>query len=228
MNLYQADTRDEKDITGVIRHGNNPGAANLLMVPGRHVARPHEKSETPGVELEPSEMEALINKDIPAWRMRAKALHEAGLAALRAIDNKDAQPNQRLPLVQRFRDPKRQGTAPPRNNLHRVWYFSSQAEYAAFFQQHHKRDESRSLGYYMPEAEAKKSLEKRPIAFLARGGPNDKLDSIATLFHEGSHQILFESGTQNNYEANAGQFVRAVRAGFLLRRGRLRPQVGAA
>src|SRR5262245_61151672 len=76
-----------------VRHGAIAltEAANLLMVPGRHVARPHEKSETPGVELEPSEMEALINKDIPAWRMRAKALHEAGLAALTAIDNKDAQ-----------------------------------------------------------------------------------------------------------------------------------------
>jgi hypothetical protein len=76
-----------------VRHGAIAltEASNLLIVPGRHVARPGEKSETPGVELEPSEMEALINKDIPAFRMRAKALHEAGLAAIQAIDNKDAQ-----------------------------------------------------------------------------------------------------------------------------------------
>src|SRR5262245_2493236 len=76
-----------------VRHGAIAltEAANLLMVPGRHVARPGEKSETPGVELEPHEMEALINKDIPAFRMRAKALHEAGLAALQAVDAKDAQ-----------------------------------------------------------------------------------------------------------------------------------------
>src|SRR5262245_50916298 len=76
-----------------VRHGAIAltEAANLLIVPGRHVARPGEKSETPGVELEPSEMEALINKDIPAFRMRAKALHEAGLAALQAVDAKDAQ-----------------------------------------------------------------------------------------------------------------------------------------
>src|SRR5687767_1292461 len=32
-------------------------ATNLLKMPGRRVARPHEKSETPGVELEPSEMQ---------------------------------------------------------------------------------------------------------------------------------------------------------------------------
>jgi cytochrome c556 len=60
------------------------------MVPGRHVARPGEKSETPGVELEPSEMEALINKDLASWRKRAHGLHEAGAAAIQAIDAKDA------------------------------------------------------------------------------------------------------------------------------------------
>ena len=65
-------------------------SANLLMMPGRHVARPGEKSDTPGVELEPPEMEALITKDLGAWRKRAHGLHEAGVAALQAIDAKDA------------------------------------------------------------------------------------------------------------------------------------------
>src|SRR6266508_1368642 len=76
-----------------VRHGAIAlmEAANLLIVPGRHVAKPGEKSDTPGVELEPSEMEVLINKDVPAFRMRAKALHDAGLAAVQAVDNKDAQ-----------------------------------------------------------------------------------------------------------------------------------------
>ena len=75
-----------------VRHGAIAltEASNLLMVPGRHVARPGEKSDTPGVELEPSEMEALITKDLGAWRKRAHGLHEAGVAALEAIDAKDA------------------------------------------------------------------------------------------------------------------------------------------
>jgi len=74
-----------------VRHGAIAltEASNLLMVPGRHVARAGEKSETPGVELEPSEMEALINKDLGAWRKRALGLHEAGVAAIQAIDAKD-------------------------------------------------------------------------------------------------------------------------------------------
>jgi hypothetical protein len=74
-----------------VRHGAVAliEASNLLMMPGRHVARPGEKSEAPGVELEPSEMEALINKDRPGWNSRAKALHDAGASVLKAIEAKD-------------------------------------------------------------------------------------------------------------------------------------------
>ena len=64
-------------------------APNLLMLPGRHVARPGEKSETPGVELEPEEMEARINKDREAWNRRAKALHDVSLEMLHAVEAKD-------------------------------------------------------------------------------------------------------------------------------------------
>ena len=39
-------------------------ASNLLMVPGRAMAKPGEKSEAPGVELEPPEMEVLDQRRI--------------------------------------------------------------------------------------------------------------------------------------------------------------------
>jgi hypothetical protein len=76
-----------------VRHGavGLSEGANLLMMPGRHVAQPHEKSDTPGVELEPAEMEVLIDKDRAAFIQRAKALHEAGMAAVAAADAKDSQ-----------------------------------------------------------------------------------------------------------------------------------------
>src|SRR5712691_5019209 len=64
-------------------------APNLLILPGRHVARPGEKSETPDVELEPAEMEVRINKDREAWNRRAKALHDVSLEMLQAIEAKD-------------------------------------------------------------------------------------------------------------------------------------------
>ena len=65
-------------------------AANLLMVPGRRVARPGEKSETPGIELEPEEMDTLIAKDRSAFYARAKALYDAAMLAADAADRKDA------------------------------------------------------------------------------------------------------------------------------------------
>ena len=67
-------------------------ATNLLMMPGRKVAHPHERSIVPGVELEPEEMEALINKDPLAWRKRATRLHDVAMEALKTIDARQAQP----------------------------------------------------------------------------------------------------------------------------------------
>jgi len=66
-------------------------ASNLLMIPGRHVARPGEKSEAPGVELEPAEMEVMINKDLPGWNQRARDLHDISAAVLQVVDAKDVQ-----------------------------------------------------------------------------------------------------------------------------------------
>jgi hypothetical protein len=65
--------------------------ANLLQMPGRHMARAGEKSEVPGVELEPSEMEALVNKDRASWNKHAQDLHAAGLEVLQAVEAKDSQ-----------------------------------------------------------------------------------------------------------------------------------------
>jgi hypothetical protein len=65
-------------------------ASNLLLMPGRRVARPGELSEAPGVELEPEEMDALIAADRDGWNQHARALHNAALEALQAIDAKDA------------------------------------------------------------------------------------------------------------------------------------------
>ena len=64
--------------------------ANLLMIPGRRVALPGEKSVAPGVELEPEEMQVNIDKDRAAWNERAKAMHDAAMLAVRAAEARDA------------------------------------------------------------------------------------------------------------------------------------------
>jgi hypothetical protein len=66
-------------------------AANLLMIPGRRVALPGEKSVAPGVELEPEEMQAMIDKDPAGWNMRVVALHDAAMLAVKAAESKDPQ-----------------------------------------------------------------------------------------------------------------------------------------
>ena len=66
-------------------------ASNLLQVPGRAMARPGEKSVAPGVELEPAEMEVLVNKDREGWNRRARDLHDISVKVLEVVEAKDAE-----------------------------------------------------------------------------------------------------------------------------------------
>src|SRR5215831_10068611 len=64
-------------------------ATNLLQMPGRLVAKHGEKSENPGIELEPEEMEKLINNDRATFYKRAEGLHDSVMASFKAIEAKD-------------------------------------------------------------------------------------------------------------------------------------------
>jgi hypothetical protein len=62
---------------------------NLLRMPGRDAAPAGTKSETPGVELEPPEISALIRKNRKQFDAFASALQVLGIEALRAADAKN-------------------------------------------------------------------------------------------------------------------------------------------
>jgi cytochrome c556 len=66
-------------------------AGNLLMVPGRHVASPKDKSKNPGSELEPAQMDALVAKNPALFAQKAAGIRAAALIALKAIDAKDVE-----------------------------------------------------------------------------------------------------------------------------------------
>ena len=66
-------------------------APNLLIMEGRKVARPGEKSENPGIELGPEDMQQIIDGDRLTFMQRAHALQDAGLKALAAIDAKNVE-----------------------------------------------------------------------------------------------------------------------------------------
>jgi hypothetical protein len=63
-------------------------ASNLLQIPGRHVAKPGDRNEQ-GIELQPEQIETLINQDRQAWISLAHGLHDAAILALHAADAKD-------------------------------------------------------------------------------------------------------------------------------------------
>ena len=63
--------------------------ANLLLVPAREAAPPGTKSVTPGVELEPAEIDALINRNRDGFDDYAIALRALGWEAVQASDAKD-------------------------------------------------------------------------------------------------------------------------------------------
>ena len=63
---------------------------NLLAVPGRDVALPGTKSETPGVELEPAEIATIIRNKRKIFDAFARALRGLGFEVLAASEKKDA------------------------------------------------------------------------------------------------------------------------------------------
>jgi hypothetical protein len=63
---------------------------NLLMMPDRDAAPAETKSKTPGVELEPAQISALIKNNRKSFNEFALALRNLGVEALRASDEKNA------------------------------------------------------------------------------------------------------------------------------------------
>jgi cytochrome c556 len=64
-------------------------APNLLTMQGRKVAQPGEKSKNPQVELQPEEIQKLLDGDRPSFMRRARRLQDAAAMALKAVDAKD-------------------------------------------------------------------------------------------------------------------------------------------
>ena len=64
-------------------------AMNLVLMPGRKVAKPGEQAKDPKVELTPEQIETLIDQDRASWTKMAKALQGPIMAAVQAIDAKN-------------------------------------------------------------------------------------------------------------------------------------------
>ena len=64
-------------------------ATNLLLMEGRPVAAPGSRSDQPGVDLEPEQIEALLAADRQAWAAFVGGLRESARVVLDAIDRRN-------------------------------------------------------------------------------------------------------------------------------------------
>jgi hypothetical protein len=86
--LRVPETEEEWD---VVRHGAVAlrEATNLLLIEGRPVAYPGETSVAPGIELEPEQIQALIDADPQGWIDSVHGLYDAVEPIFAAIDAQD-------------------------------------------------------------------------------------------------------------------------------------------
>jgi hypothetical protein len=106
-----------------------------------------------------------------------------------------------LPLARRFKSPSLQPDANYRP--HQVIYYADRAEYQERLRPvAGARVGTESLGYYDPKGPGKGN--RRPAYFFRDAG--GQLPIEATLYHEVSHQLLFESAGPNAFLGNAGDY----------------------
>ena len=87
--------RSDEEWAAVRRHAVSlMESTNLLLIPGRHVARDGQQTlkaddAVPGSELPPAEIEKRINQNWAAWTAMAHTLHQSAASMLDAVDKKD-------------------------------------------------------------------------------------------------------------------------------------------
>jgi hypothetical protein len=103
------------------------------------------------------------------------------------------------PLARRFRDPRLTGE--PITKRHTVYYFASKEEYREYLRPIYGANIDRSIGFYDPP---KSSTGRNPAYFFR--DPDGDLPVTANLYHEVSHQLLFETAGRNSYTQNSGNY----------------------
>jgi Protein of unknown function (DUF1570) len=109
-----------------------------------------------------------------------------------------------LPMAQRFKKPDQKPTVSSSKKPYQVYYFATRAEYAEYLRPYQGEGSKTSLGTYIPRKEDKsKQFGGISYFFNDVGG---ELDVTSTLYHEASHQLLFESAGPDDYVRNVGNY----------------------
>ena len=105
-----------------------------------------------------------------------------------------------LPLARRFHSPSL--TAETSYRPHQVFYFATKDEFVEHLRPSTGDDIDQSLGYYYPPRPGKGNRE---IAYFFRD-VEGQIPVTATLYHEVSHQLLFETAGPNAFTKNVGNY----------------------
>jgi Protein of unknown function (DUF1570) len=125
---------------------------------------------------------------------RLEAFHDLFMALLADILGEN------LPLARRFKDPSLTGETGYKP--HSIYYFGAKSEYVDYLSPSQGQDIAKTLGFYPPP---KSGSSRRMTAYFFRD-PGGQLPVTATLYHEVSHQLLFETAGTNGYTRNVGNY----------------------
>lgn len=106
-----------------------------------------------------------------------------------------------LPLARRFESKAAAKEIIPKPHL--VYYFASKAEYVDHLAPSGQGNSiEKTLGIYVPPEAGR---GRRAPAYFFRD-PDGQVDASATLYHEVSHQLLFETSNSSAYLKNRGNY----------------------
>ncbi len=124
---------------------------------------------------------------------RLEAFHDLFMTLMADILGED------LPLVRRFKDRSLTGDGLSAAKLHQVYYYASKEDFVEKLSPQQGPEIADSLGFYDPP----KSGHGQGPAYFYRD-PGGQIPVTATLYHEVSHQLLFETAGRNAYTKNVG------------------------
>jgi hypothetical protein len=125
---------------------------------------------------------------------RLEAFHDLFMATMADVQGDNS------PLARRLRDPRLVGDPPTKR--HTVYYFATRDQYLDYLRPKYAGTGIEiSLGFYDPP---KSSTGRNPAYFFR--DPAGDLPDIANLYHEVSHQLLFETAGPQHYNQNVGNY----------------------
>jgi hypothetical protein len=139
--------------------------------------------------------------EVIAFGRRLEDFHELFFSLMGDVIGRE-----HLPLAHRFANPSLAPKAPGARERHEVWFFAEKSEYVEYLRPLLGGDVGEELGHYLQAGRYGSPARSVPARSYFYRDPGAQIAAGSTLFHEVSHQLLFESAGRSQFERNAGNF----------------------